>query len=52
MNTVSILVVDDDDEVRASLIDELSRDYLVEAAAGGEEAFAEKLDVIPKQEPS
>lgn len=40
MNDVSILVVDDDDEVRASLIDELSRDYQVEAAACGEEAFA------------
>ena len=40
MSNVSILVVDDDDEVRASLIDELSRDYQVEAAACGEEAFA------------
>ncbi|HVV87274.1 MAG TPA: response regulator [Kofleriaceae bacterium] len=40
MSNVSILVVDDDDEVRASLVDELSRDYQVEAAACGEEAFA------------
>lgn len=37
---VSILVVDDDDEVRASLVDELSREYVVEAACCGEEAFA------------
>ena len=40
MSNVSILVVDDDDEVRASLVDELSRDYQVESAACGEEAFA------------
>ena len=40
MNDVSILVVDDDDEVRASLIDELSREYHVESASCGEEAFA------------
>jgi CheY-like chemotaxis protein len=37
---VSILIVDDDDEVRAALFDELSRDYRVEAATCGEEAFA------------
>jgi CheY-like chemotaxis protein len=40
MSNVSILVVDDDDEVRASLVDELSADYLIEAVASGEEAFA------------
>ena len=40
MSDVSILVVDDDDEVRASLVDELSRDYQVESATCGEEAFA------------
>lgn len=39
MSNVSILVVDDDDEVRASLVDELSPDYHVEAACSGEEAF-------------
>ncbi len=37
---VSILIVDDDDDVRAALYDELSRDYRVEAATCGEEAFA------------
>lgn len=50
MSDVSILVVDDDDEVRASLVDELSRDYQVESAACGEEAFAalaaRRYDVI------
>ena len=38
--SVSILIVDDDDEVRSALFDELSRDYRVEAATCGEEAFA------------
>ena len=37
---VSILIVDDDDDVRAALYDELSRDYKVESATCGEEAFA------------
>ncbi|MBL8622580.1 MAG: response regulator [Myxococcales bacterium] len=37
---VSILIVDDDDDVRAALYDELSRDYRVESATCGEEAFA------------
>lgn len=37
---VSILIVDDDDDVRAALVDELARDYRVEAAACAEEAFA------------
>ncbi len=36
---IHILVVDDDDEVRASLIDELSGDYAVDQAASGVEAF-------------
>ncbi len=40
MSTVSILIVDDDDDVRAALFDELSRDYRVEAATCGREAFA------------
>ena len=40
MNDVSILVVDDDDDVRAALCDELSSHYAITPAAGGAEAFA------------
>ncbi len=39
MNDVSILVVDDDDDVRGALLDELSPQYVVTSAACGEEAF-------------
>ena len=50
MNDVSILVVDDDDDVRAALLDELSPRYVVTEAACGEEAFAllsaHRFDVV------
>lgn len=38
--SISILIVDDDDDVRAALYDELSHDYRVSVATCGEEAFA------------
>ena len=40
MNDVSILVVDDDDDVRHALCEELSPQYAVTPAAGAVEAFA------------
>ncbi len=50
MNQVSILVVDDDDDVRTALCDELSPQYAVTSAAGAVEAFAalaaRRFDVI------
>ncbi len=40
MNAVSILVVDDDDDVRSALLDELSPQYAVTGASCGVDAFA------------
>jgi len=40
MNDISILVVDDDDDVRSALCEELSPQYTVTAASGAVEAFA------------
>lgn len=50
MNAVSILVVDDDDDVRHALCEELSPQYAVTPAAGAVEAFAalsaRRFDVV------
>jgi CheY-like chemotaxis protein len=47
---VRVLVVDDDDDVRAALVDELSRRYAVDAVASGTAAFeavaARTYDVV------
>src|SRR5687768_12081005 len=48
--SVQVLVVDDDDDVRNALCEELARDYAVSVASNGQEAFrilsSRRFDVV------